>query len=334
MLNRILSILIVLLTIVSVEAKSPEFVPQFKVVSDTFDKDIPAGTCLISGVVTHNDKLVNEAMIKAYHYDSQSGSSKMSLLVNSNKIGKIRMSVDTAVHFLTAWKPGTGTVYVEGVKFKSQHHIVLEIYLPEEEEMIMVEKPVVYLYSENNAKSVEVEVATDDNMVFTYPQMEVGNKWKVNVGPDGLQTLDGKQYPYLFWEASTKRQFYNTSEDKVIGKIIATDTAVQYLENKLFSLHLSPTEVTDFITYWGPRLQQKEYAVIQFKIDKDVNEVAELNISPQPDWVRRVYMVFTGFEQYPTIDVVDAPIIEEGLVKREGFHVVEWGGSEVPMIKL
>jgi hypothetical protein len=316
------------------QAKIPEYVPQFKIISDTLDEDVPAGTCLVTGVITHHEKTVNEATIKSYTYDKQTGVSEMTQLINSKKLGKIRMNLDTNTYFLTAWKPGTGTAYVEGVKFKSQHHIIIEIYLPEEEDMIMVEKPVVYLYNDRATKEVNVQVTTDNDMVFTYPKMQEGNQWNVQVGQDGIKTNDGRSYPYLFWEAAGKGDFYTRQEGKIAGSIVKTDTVVSFLEAKLYALHLNPTEVTDFISYWGPRLQQQAYAIVQFKVDESVNEIAALDITPQPDWMRRVYMVFTGFETYPSVAVTEEPILEEGLVKREGFYVVEWGGSEIPMIKL
>ncbi|MCB9189636.1 MAG: hypothetical protein H6599_10205 [Flavobacteriales bacterium] len=335
MLLRIITSFGLSLLVLFIQAKLPEFVPRFKIVSDTIDSNIPPGQCLVTGVVTFEDKTVNEAVIKAYNYNHSSGESDLTVLVNSNKLGQFRMKVDTSTFYLTAWKPGTGTVYVEGVKFKDQHHLVVEIYLPDDEMMDVVEKPVVYLYNDNDTKNVTVQVETKNEMLFSYPQMNEKNEWNVRVNADGIRTDDGRNYPYLFWEASSKGfDFYARQEGKILGQIIQTDSVINYLENKLYDLHLNNREVTDFITYWGPRIQQKNFALIQFKVDDEVNEIANLNISPQPDWTRRVYMVFTGFEEEPIIEVMNAPIIEEGLVKRAGFHAVEWGGTEIENIKL
>lgn len=329
----ILTVLVAMFAI-SANAKSPEYVPPFRIISDTLDESVPEGVCLITGVVTYDEKTVNEATIKAYNYEKESGKSDMKLLVNSDKLGRIRMRVDTSTYFLTAWKPGTGMAYVEGVKFKSQHHIIIEIYLPDEM-MESVEKPVVYLYNDRDPKDVTVHIDTDMDMAFTYPQISDHNVWNVNVSENGIKTSDDKSYPYLFWEAETKSyDFYTRGEGLILGQIVKTDTVINYLENKLASFHLNPTEITDFITYWGPRLQQKEYALVQFKVDEEVNDIARLNITPQPNWMRRVFMVYTGFESEPDIKVLDVPLIEEGLVKREGFHVVEWGGSEISRINL
>ncbi|CAG5077943.1 hypothetical protein CRYO30217_00522 [Parvicella tangerina] len=326
--------LLLLFVALGFQSKSPEYVPPFKIISDTIDKSVPADKCLVTGVVTYNEKTVNEATVKAYDYDEASGYTQMTLLVNSDKLGRIRMSVDSSTFFLTAWKPGTGTAYIEGVKFKGGHHIVMEIYLPDEE-MEVVEKPVVYLYNNKEPLDASVQVDTDMEMIFSYPQLNKNNSWNVNVNAEGIRTENGSKYPYLFWEAETKGyEFYTRREGLILGQIIKTDTAVPYLENKLTSLHLNSTEITDFITYWGPRLQQMEYALIQFKTDEEVDDIAHLNITPQPDWIRRVYMVFTGFEKEPALKVLDVSPMEEGLVKREGFHVVEWGGSEISRINL
>lgn len=333
MLTKLTTTLLLFSVVFLANAKSPEYVPPFKIISDTLDENIPEGKCLITGVVTYNEQTVNEATVKAYNYNKSTLESTMTLLVNSNKLGKIRMTVDSSTYFLTAVKSGTGVAYVEGVKFKSQHHIEIEIYLPDEGIQV-AEKPVIYLYDDKDVKEVNVSVATQNELTFTYPQIDDNNSWSVNVGKDGIKSKDGKSYPYLFWEANVKDyEFYTKGEGLILGQIIKTDTAISFLENELDRLHLNTKELTDFITYWGPRLQQKEYALVQFKVDEEVNEIAELKITPQPDWMRRVYMVFTGFEEKPNIKILHAPLIEEGLIKREGFHVVEWGGSEIEMQK-
>lgn len=333
MLNKLTTTLLLLSLALLANAKTPEYIPPFKIISDTLDENIPEGKCLITGVVTFNEETVNEATVKAYNYNEATIESTMTMLVNSNKLGKIRMTVDTATYFLTAVKSGTGVAYVEGVKFKSQHHIEIEIYLPDHE-VEVAEKPVIYLYSDKEDKEVNVAVATQNELTFTYPPIGEDNSWNVNLRKEGIVSNDGKNYPYLFWEANVKDyEFYTKGEGLILGQIIQTDTVVSYLENELSRLYLNEKEITDFITYWGPRLQQKEYALVQFKVDEEVNEIAELKVSPQPDWMRRVYMVFTGFEEMPNIKVLHAPLIEEGLIKREGFHVVEWGGSEIEMPK-
>lgn len=318
------------LSLNSLYAKTPELVPQYKIISDEFDESIPAGKCLVTGVVLHEGQSINEANIQSYFYDGYN--TEASIAVNSNKLGKYRMLLDTAIYYYTVAKSGLGYAYVEGVKFKSQHKMEIEVYVPSEDEMIMVEKPVVYLYNDGEPIDAKVQIDTDLEMVFSYPILKEHNVWDVRVGQDGIHLPQGKKYPYLFWEAQTQGTdvYYTKGEGLILGQIIKTDTVISYLEHKLLSLHLNSTEVTDFITYWGPRIQQKEYALIQFKVDEEVNEIAELKIAPQPDWMRRVYMLFTGFDKEPQIKVLDVTL-DEGLEKRQGFHVLEWGGAEVSL---
>ncbi len=334
-LSRITIILALVQMAFVAHAGLPELVPQYKIISDTLDESVPKGTCRITGVVFYNQKPAGKAVVKAYNYDMATGISDLTEIKNATKGGEFRLNIDTSTYYLTAWKPGTGIAYLEGIKFKSQHHIVMEIYLPDEMVETIVEKPVVYLYNHYATKDVLVQVETDMDMTFTYPKMEEGNNWNVKVDKDGIRTKDGRSYPYLFWEAaSADQEFYDRVEGKISGNIVQTDTVIDFLENKLYGLHLSPKEVADFITYWGPRLQQKPYAVVQFKVDQEVDQIAALKITPQPDWVRRVYMVYTGFNEEPNMPLGDPYPIEEVLMKRQGFYAIEWGGAEISLIKL
>ena len=89
---------------------------------------------------------------------------------------------------------------------------------------------------------------------------------------------------------------------------------------------LNSTEKTDFITYWGPILERSEYALVQFIIDDDYNDkIAEMNIDPKPDALRRVYILCSELDN-PTIGLELIPQNFESF-ERKGFTVVEWGGS-------
>ena len=56
--------------------------------------------------------------------------------------------------------------------------------------------------------------------------------------------------------------------------------------------------------------------------------MAELNVSPAPDTMIRVYMVFTPLDEEVQIEEGHELPMPEGVV-RTGYTVVEWGGSEV-----
>ncbi|MDX1651744.1 MAG: hypothetical protein R3277_04575 [Brumimicrobium sp.] len=182
----------------------------------------------------------------------------------------------------------------------------------------MAEKPVLYLYPEdtlNVAVSLEFE---DHQMIFDYPAYNQG--WNVTATPNGdLFDDSGKQYYCLFWETEGKAIAQNLKEGFVIHRTEVAD----FLEEKLEILGLNAREKNEFIIYWLPKLQQSEYSAIYFA-QEEYEAISKLMISPKPDQVIRVMMLFQG---------LDNPIyLEEQTLqsspKRKGFTAVEWGGSE------
>lgn len=316
------------------QAKIPEYIPPFKIISDTLDQNIPVGKCLITGVVTYHEKTVNEAVVKAYNHNKATGNSEMTLLVNSNKLGNIRMTVDSSTYFLTAWKPGTGTAYVEGVKFRSQHHIVIEIYLPDDE-MIEVEKPVIYAYSEQTV-DVSLRLETQLDLNFTYPMIGTDNTWDFNVSKDGI-AIDELYFPYLFWDAfSYTGMSHKYKDDQLVGHGLKGTEVTSFLEGQLTLFGLNDREKTDFITYWAPRMTAHEYVVVNFLIDDAYDEISTMQITPSPNEIRRVFMLFTPVTNESDFSGIElqTPKYEVSELKRTGFTIVEWGGSELPILKL
>lgn len=177
------------------------------------------------------------------------------------------------------------------------------------------EKPVIYLYPE---EETEITVALDftGDLTCTYPAYE--NGWTVTAAPDGTLTDgDGREYNYLFWEGISDAQ-YDLSQ----GFVVSGEDTERFLEEKLSLLGLTDQEAGDFITYWLPRMQENPYNLISFQTEA-YTQTAALTISPEPDSLIRVFMVFQS---------LDAPIRipEQNLISpvRTGFAVVEWGGIE------
>ena len=56
--------------------------------------------------------------------------------------------------------------------------------------------------------------------------------------------------------------------------------------------------------------------------------MASLNVSPVPDTVIRVYMVFMPLNEEVQIPE-EQQLVWPSSVERTGFTVVEWGGSEL-----
>lgn len=177
-------------------------------------------------------------------------------------------------------------------------------------------KPVIYLYPEQEIE-VSVQLDYDGELTCTYPAYEDG--WSVTAQPDGTLTdEDGKQYSYLFWEGETDVEY-----DMSRGFVVKGSDTAEFLQEKLSYLGLTPREYNEFIVYWLPKMQDHPYNLIAFQ-QEAYTDSAALTISPQPDSILRVFMAYQPLEQPVEIEEqVLAPFA------REGFAVVEWGGTEI-----
>jgi len=189
----------------------------------------------------------------------------------------------------------------------------------------MKRKPVIYLYADQELDAF-VELDPYGEFTFTYPKYQDG--WNVTVKGDGDIEVDEKSYPYLFWEAKSTSLMITPNETgyEIPGFIIKSDTATSFLQNTLEANGLNQTEITDFITYWGPLLERKEFAFIQFITDEHYDtQVAQLKITPNVNSSKRLYILCSNLSE-PSIgmDVVPQMFTSFG---RNGFTIVEWGGS-------
>lgn len=177
-------------------------------------------------------------------------------------------------------------------------------------------KPVIYLYPEQEIE-VSVQLDYDGELTCTYPAYEDG--WSVTAQPDGTLTDEaGKQYSYLFWEGETDIEY-----DMSRGFVVKGSDTAEFLQEKLSYLGLTPREYNEFIVYWLPKMQDHPYNLIAFQ-QEAYTDSAALTISPQPDSILRVFMAYQPLEQPVEIE-------EQALAPfaREGFAVVEWGGTEI-----
>ena len=179
------------------------------------------------------------------------------------------------------------------------------------------EKPVIYLYPE---ETMEVTVKLDYNgeITCTYPTYNEG--WTVTAHSDGtlINQKDGKEYSYLFWEGNS-----NIKYDMSKGFIVKGEDTADFLRDKLEYIGMTPKEYNEFIVYWLPKMQNNPYNLITFQ-NKVYTDNAELEIIPEPDSILRVFMAYRPLDEAISIE-------EQNLepFKRQGFTVVEWGGTVV-----
>ncbi|MCL1906753.1 MAG: hypothetical protein FWG08_02355 [Propionibacteriaceae bacterium] len=188
-------------------------------------------------------------------------------------------------------------------------------FLLQERQRPAPDKPVICLYPEQPT-DVRVELDYTGGLAYTYPAY--GDAWEVTAYPDGhlINHSDSKEYSYLFWEGRQSIQY-----DMSQGFVVRGEDTATFLQEKLAYLGLTPREYNEFIVYWLPKMQDNPYNLIAFQGDT-YTDAAQLKITPQPDSVLRVFMVFQPLDSPITVD-------EPQLVpfERSGFTVIEWGGA-------
>lgn len=179
-------------------------------------------------------------------------------------------------------------------------------------------KPVIYLYPE---ESTEVNVKLDFNgeLGCTYPEYSE-NGWTVTANPDGtlINSADGREYSYLFWDGIS-----NVDYDISKGFVVKGEDTEKFLQEKLAYMGLTPREYNEFIVYWLPLMQDNEYNLIAFQ-GETYTDNAKLEITPSPDSILRVFMTFKPLDKPIEIEEQQLTAFE-----RQGFTVVEWGGAEL-----
>jgi hypothetical protein len=185
----------------------------------------------------------------------------------------------------------------------------------------IIAKPVIYLYPEEEER-VTVKLDLKGEYEFSYPKYasDIGG-WDVYASPDGNITdpRDGRTYSYIFWEGLSLRKPYDMSTGWVVEDV---DT-VEFLRDKLATFGFTEKEYNEFIVYWAPILQKNKFNLIHFATS-EYEEIAPLDVNPKPDSILRVLMAYK-----PVAYKMEVTPQEIKPVTREGFVLVEWGGTLV-----
>lgn len=177
-------------------------------------------------------------------------------------------------------------------------------------------KPVIYLYPEEDTE-VTVKLDYNGQLTCTYPKYN--NGWNVTASSDGTLTDEkGMQYNYLYWEGETFAQY-----DFSKGFCVKGEDTTEFLEYALAELGLTRREANEFIVFWLPMMQENNYNIISFQTEAYTSS-ARLEVTPLPDSIIRVFMAYKASDEY-----VDIEAQELTAPNREGFTVIEWGGTEV-----
>ncbi len=183
-----------------------------------------------------------------------------------------------------------------------------------------VDKPIIYIYPEQETE-VSVKLGYEDKITCIYPSYN--NGWNVTAQPDGtlIDAKTNKKYYSLYYESdNTKKYDGNLTE----GFVVSRENVANFLEEKLAILGLNYKESEEFIIYWLPKLEQKDYVYIRFQTMNEIEENMPLLVTPSPDTLIRIMMEWKSLDN--SIDVREQVLTP---VTRNGYTVVEWGGTEI-----
>ncbi|MBR6134698.1 hypothetical protein IKQ38_04435 [Candidatus Saccharibacteria bacterium] len=182
-----------------------------------------------------------------------------------------------------------------------------------------VEKPMIYLYPTEDNTEISVKLSNPEKLTTSYPKYVDG--WNVLAQKDGslIDLKTNRELYGLYWEGAN----YPAKQTDE-GFVVKGEESAEFLEIKLAELGLAEREAEEFIVYWLPKLEANKYNYIRFDTNETLDEYMKLEVSPKADTVIRIAMSYKG---------LDAPIeVTEQKIEtpiRNGFTVVEWGGSEI-----
>jgi len=306
-----------------------EWVPRYQIISDVFDGSIPEGKVLVKGRVYREEYAGDKTDTIPIIHGKISNLGQTSSCLSSNA-GTYEFTITEADSVIYFYKYTYEEVVTSAYDFKSQHLVTIDFFPAYQEDRYMVptEKPVIYVYSEEST-NVQMGIDQVGEMTFTYPTLD--STWNFIAGKEGsLKMTDGRSYPYLFWEAERELKGFIRNQYVIPGEIVERARVIEFLETSLASLGLNDREKTDFITYWGPRMEANESSFVQFIVDDDVTPViGALNITPKPNSIRRVFIQFIDAEKFNLFSIYALQKQSFPSFERKGLTVVEWGGSEL-----
>lgn len=290
--------------------------PDYQIVSNKFDSTLNPGRSKVVFKVTGFDNLKKPMRIMY----SISDFVDTVYLENPKTFEKI---VDSGMYiFQFYYNFEYREIFIPKTQLKSSHKMLISLHFKavRREGEMQVKKPVVYLYSPITQK-VDLKVQPKGKMTFTYPSYEDG--WNVIVQEDGkIQHKDGK-FNYLFWESEQALSWNDFNQYE--GSVISKSQTIKFLEKSLNDFGLNSQEKEDFITFWGPQLMQNESNFIHFVVNEDCEKFADLDCTPEPDHIYRIYLVYADGR------LITEKIIPQELKKidRTGFYILEWGGVNI-----
>jgi hypothetical protein len=178
-------------------------------------------------------------------------------------------------------------------------------------------KPAINLYPKTITQ-VHVQVAPQGKLNYTNPTYPA-NGWDVTAYPDGTVIDHNKTYPYLYWEAAISDQFISQPKE---GYVVPQQELASLFQTVLPKLGLNQREMDQFSSYWTKALPQSNYYFVGIVPQPQIDTIAPLTITPNPDTIIRVSLYFKALDQKISV----TPPKLNSATQRSGFTVSEWGG--------
>jgi hypothetical protein len=177
---------------------------------------------------------------------------------------------------------------------------------------IPVKKPAIYIYPDRDGY-FEVKLIFNNGTVLTNSIPEYGAGWNVFVEQSGR--ID-QSYDYLFYEAAA-----GGVPALANGWCLRRNELAAKLRVLLTQIGLNAKEAADFVKYWLDYLTEYGRYRIYPQFNAALDEMVELEVSPEPDAMLRVWLYFEGCE-----DCGDLPPPQPPVFHRGAITVIEWGG--------
>ncbi len=273
----------------------------------------------------------NEAVFDFTFYESANKIIGAEIMFSCDKVnkkqkpnahGKLNVKVKPGKHiFQFFYNTAYIEVYTDSIDIKPGYQTEISVFFKKTSEVMTVDKPVIYVYTKQKEQvSVKLDLKGDFN--FTYPQYT--NGWDFTGNPDGSIEMAGKKYHYLFWDGQLNIETEKLDLNE--GFVVNKNNLVTFFEEKLTLMGLNSQEIEDYITYWCPRMSGNEKNYIRFMFNDEYNTYASLNVTPKPDHLFRVCMLWSKVTTKNTASLKPQKIES---FKRDGFTLVEWGGAEM-----
>jgi hypothetical protein len=177
-------------------------------------------------------------------------------------------------------------------------------------------KPAVYLYPKSQT-FVNVKVESHLPLTYTLPLYPSGG-WGVLADQNGLINYKNTFYDYLYYETKIPDGEVPKPQE---GFVVKKGELKELFADILPKLGLNGKEERQFSEYWLDVLPESPYYFVGVVPQVDLNQLAQLAITPNPNTIIRVTLYFEALNS--ETNAKEPTILTP---QRNGFTVVEWGG--------